>query len=83
MWDFIRDWSYRHNKCGMKIVDYDKMLLPQYHNDFEKTISKETFEALQAEAKRSLREETCSPSVAKHWESIANGEVPFGYVVRD
>ena len=83
MWDFIRGWSYRHNKCGMKIVDYDKMLFPQYYDEFEKTISKDTFDALQKEAKRRLREETCSLNVAKHWESIANGEVPFGYVVRD
>ena len=23
MWDFIRDWLYSGNECGMKIMDYD------------------------------------------------------------
>ena len=39
MWDFIRDWNYSTNECGMKIVDYDTMLYPQYAYKFEKTIS--------------------------------------------
>lgn len=82
MWDFIRDWSYSHNKCGLKIVDYDNMLYPQYNYKFQKTISLDTYEALQKAAKENLENtEHAHVDVVKHWQSIANGNVPFGYVV--
>ena len=50
MWEFLRQWNYSSNKTGLKIVDYDHMLYPQYDENFAKTISKDTFEALQKEA---------------------------------
>jgi hypothetical protein len=82
MWDFIRDWNYTGNKCGLKIVDYDNMLFPQYDYKFEKTISQEVFSALQEEAKKKLEtKENVHPEVLLHWTKIANGEVPFGYTV--
>ena len=84
MWDFIRDWLYSGNKCGMKIVDYDEMLYPQYEYKYQKTISSDVFATLQKEAKKNLEErEYAHPDVVKHWKSIADGNVPFGYVVRD
>lgn len=55
MWDFIRDWQYRNNECGLKIIDYDNMLYPQYEYKFtEKTISKWQWEALQKQAQKEL-----------------------------
>ena len=55
MWDFIRDWQYRNNECGLKIVDYDLMLYPQYEYKFtEKTISKWQWEALQKKAQKEI-----------------------------
>lgn len=84
MWDFIRDWSYSGNECGMKIVDYDEMLYPQYDYKYEKTISKDVFEALQKTAKKRLEEsEYAHPAVINHWKSIVDGNVPFGYIVKD
>lgn len=84
MWDFIRDWQYSSNECGMKIVDYDSMLYPQYDYRFEKTISKDTFEALQKKAKKLLENKSYThPNVVNHWQSIVDGNVPFGYVVRE
>ena len=84
MWDFIRDWQYSHNECGMKIVDYDEMLYPQYDYHFEKTIRRDTFETLQEAAKKRLEEsEYAHPDVIKHWKSIVDGNVPFGYVIED
>jgi hypothetical protein len=80
MWDFIRDWSYRGNQCGLKIVDYDNMLYPQYAHKYEKTISKEVWEALQKQAKENLKDHThAHPDVIAHWKSIAEGYIPFGY----
>jgi hypothetical protein len=82
MWDFVRDWNYTNNKCGLKIVDYDNMLFPQYDYKFEKTISQEVFSGLQEEAKKKLEtEKNVHPEVLLHWVKIANGEVPFGYTV--
>ena len=84
MWDFIRDWMYPDNKCGMKIIDYDDMLYPQYYDKFDKTISRDVFEALQKTAKKYLEEsEYAHPAVINHWKSIVNGNVPFGYTVKE
>lgn len=84
MWDFIQDWLYSNNKCGMRIVDYDEMLYPQYEYKFGKTISEETFSAIQKEAAIKLENESnyASPAVLQHWKSIAEGNVPFGYTVK-
>ena len=84
MFDFIRDWNFSNNKCGLKIIDYDDMLYPQYYDKFEKTISRETFEELQKEAEENLKNtEYAHPNVVAHWESIVEGKVPFGYKIKD
>lgn len=83
MWDFVRDWNFSGNKCGLKIVDYDNMLYPQYEDRYAKTISSDTWYALQKEAKANLEDSKyAAPAVIKHWKSIANGVVPFGYKVK-
>ena len=84
MWDFIEDWYFRGNKCGLEIVNYDDMLYPQYNHKFQKTISKDTFEALQKGAENNLEEGGYAhPNVIKHWKSIVDGNVPFGYIIED
>jgi len=50
MWEFIREWNFHSNKTGLRLVDYDNFLYPQYADDFDKTISKDTWIAIQAEA---------------------------------
>lgn len=84
MFDFIRDWNFSNNKCGLKIIDYDDMLYPQYYDKFEKTISRETFEELQKEAEENLKNtEYAHPNVVAHWQSIVEDKVPFGYKIKD
>lgn len=84
MWDFICDWSYSDNKTGMRIVDYDDMLYPQYAYKFEKIIRESTWTDIQNEAKRRLGETPeAHPEVRAHWQSIVDGTVPFGYKVSD
>lgn len=85
MWDFIRQWSYPSNRCGLKIVNYDNLLYPQYKDKFEKTIPKNTWERVQDVASKELEglEGIESDWVVDHWKSIVNGEVPFGYKVVD
>ncbi len=85
MWDFITGWNRTGNECGLKLVDYDEMLYPQYDYKFEKTISSYAWNNLQKVAKKRLDEADnyVHPRVLEHWQSIADGKVPFGYVVCD
>lgn len=84
MWDFIRDWAYRNNDCGLKLVNFDHMLYPQYADEFDKTISTATWSSLQAIAEARLdNKEYAHQDIITHWESIAAGNVPFGYIVKD
>lgn len=82
MWEFIQNWTKKNNKTGLKLIDYDDMLYPQYKHKFEKVISKETWEALQLEAtKRLLEENHACNEVKEHWKNIIKGIVPFGYKI--
>lgn len=84
MWDFIQGWTKTHNECGLKLVDYDDMLYPQYDYRFEKTISSAVWESLQKQAKKNLESNKhAADRVITHWKSIADGNVPFGYTVID
>jgi hypothetical protein len=85
MWEFIRQMNYRGNKCGLRMIDYDNMLFPQYAYKFEKTISSDTWKLLQEEAKRNLEEDLTyvHPAVMNHWKSIVDGVVPFGYKIEE
>lgn len=84
MWDFIRYWAYEDNECGLKLVNYDNMLYPQYEYKFNKTISKNIWENLQNQAKKNLKQkQSAHPNVIAHWQSIVDGNVPFGYKVID
>ena len=83
MWDFIRLWQYPDNKTGIRLVNFDNMLYPQYENRFSKTILKDTWEKLQEEAKRKLEEGAGVDKVQEHWQSIIDGVVPFGFEVED
>ena len=85
MWDFIRQWMYPSNECGLRLVNYDDMLYPQYQYKFEKTISNTAWNKLQQEAKNLLENynNDAVNEVVTHWRSIADGQVPFGYIVTE
>lgn len=85
MWDIIRQMNYPSNKCGMKLIDYDNMLYPQYAHKFEKTIAPNTWKSLQESAREKIEQdgEYAHPEVLKHWKSIADGTIPFGYQIEE
>lgn len=56
MWEFIRHWNYSNNKTGMRLMDWDNLLYPQYEDHFQKTISADTWAALQEEAAANIKE---------------------------
>lgn len=83
MWEIVKLLCFPNNKLGLRLINFDHLLYPQYADHFEKSISKSQWERLQAEAKRFLSEKDqyVDAKVREHWESIANGEVPFGFEV--
>lgn len=87
IWDFIKEWMYSGNQSGLRIVDYDDMLYPQYESKFDKIISKRTFDNIQKAAQERLDQvkqgREVHPDVIKHWESIVAGNVPFGYKIKE
>lgn len=85
MWYFIRNFMYHGNEVGLRIVDYDDMLFPQYEDKFEKTIPRHIFESLQKVAKEKLENKVhhAHPLVVEHWQSIVDGKVPFGYTIEE
>lgn len=80
--EFIRRFMYFGDK-PFNIIEYENMLYPQYMESF-RTISLETWEWLRNEARKRLSklDSSFSKEVVNHWKKIANGEVPFGYVVK-
>lgn len=84
MWRFVQHWMHLQDSCGLRMIDYDKMLYPQYEYKFtEKTINKETWNAMQKKAIELWLEGGGAERVRDHWRSIMEGNVPFGYTVED
>ena len=82
MWEFIEDWYYSNNKTGLRIINYDDMLYPQYAYKFNKTISPECWRSLKEEASKNFQKsKNAHPDVVNHWISIMKGDIPFGYTV--
>lgn len=84
MWGFIRQWNYNSNKLGLKLINYDNLLYPQYEDNFKNKISVEHWERVREVAKEELKEKTnAHPTVITHWQSIVNGKLPFDFVLED
>lgn len=82
MWGFITQWMH-YEDTPLRLVNYEHMLYPQYEYDFEKTISPETWKWLQEKAAELLRTKGACDSVKVHWQSIVDGNIPFGYTVAE
>jgi hypothetical protein len=71
-----------YQNTPLRLLNYENLLYPQYEDKFEKIISKDTWEWLQKEAKKKLKERA-HPIVKKHWKNIVAGNIPFGFKVED
>jgi hypothetical protein len=85
MWQFISKWM-RYDS-PLKMLNYDDMLYPQYRDRFDQSISTETWKWIQEQAKTRLAEDCdrphAHPDVRRHWKSIVEGVVPFGWHVAE
>ena len=55
MWKVIREWNFQNNKTGLKILDYDNLLYPQYKASFI-SISSEIWESVKKEAQNKINQ---------------------------
>lgn len=89
LWDIIDRLVLDEHDVGLELVNYNNMLYPQYEYRFEKTISKECWEEMQKKAKELIENDKKDPylsannDVLEHWKKIVDGEVPFGYTVKE
>jgi hypothetical protein len=56
MWEFICQWNFSHNKTGLRLIDYDNFLYPQYAEEFDKVLSYGVWKAIQKEARAKVEE---------------------------
>lgn len=81
-WNFMANFEFQNNKCGLKLMDFDNMLYPWFDYKFDNVIPEERFKKLQEQAKLkmdSTDKDSVNEEVWNHWESIVNGQVPFGW----
>jgi hypothetical protein len=81
MWEFMKRFNYLDGP--MRLLRFEHMLYPQYEYNFDKTISKETWEWLQNEAKERILSCDAADKVYDHWQTIIDGKVPFGYKIKE
>lgn len=89
-WEFLDAWGIFTPGSPKRLVDYHNMLYPQHGHEFEKLISQKTADWLFKEAQKLLNEATQSttsslvhPDVIAHWKAVAEGNLPFGYRVKE
>lgn len=80
MWEFIKHWN--HVEGHARLLKFGDMLYPQYGERFASVMGESVWTWLQKKAKENLAEKEGSGNVHAHWQTIADGFVPFGWVVR-
>ena len=80
MWEFLREWSFPNNKSGLRIIDLDLLLFPQYDDRYKKFLidSAQKRVLIQA-AKDKMADCTkydCSPAVWQRWKDMSKGKFP-------
>lgn len=84
--DFLRQWDNIGKSVGLKVINYDDLLCPQYVEKFPlKVIKKNVWLALQRACKEKLEVDgRCACyKVRQYWGDICNGIIPSSLVVVD
>lgn len=81
---YLMHWTYDYsNMVGISVRNWSDMLYPQYSYLFENVIPKDIFKALQEKAQENLDDGYGTQQIRDHWQSIVDGNVPFGYKLVD
>lgn len=83
MWEFIRQWDFRNNECGLRIINYDDLCYPQYLYKFEgMKIPQEVWDRVIKKCQNLMKnEEHACNKVKQHWSAIANGFIPRELII--
>lgn len=86
MWMFIRQFGSHGPDAILHLKDWSNALYPQYEPEFAHTMHPKTWDRLRELAKEKIaeaggRRDFVHANVLAHWESIADGKVPFGLTI--
>lgn len=78
MWGIIRREFRDHNKLGLRLLDYDNLLYPQFQDEFRQIeISEEQAEKIRKQAQANIDEGgMVAPAVEEWWKKLASGWLP-------
>jgi hypothetical protein len=86
-WDLLEGWGSPGEKGPKRIQSFANLLYPQYDDRFAQRISPETWTWVREQAAKKLAEHpdgnVVHPDVRVHWQSIADGTPPFGFIVSE
>lgn len=90
-WSFIRHYGVHGEDELLAMVDWNRLLFPQYDDRMPRTVQRETFEELQRRAKAKIEEDDgrteqilkAHPDVRARWKLIAGGSLPPGTAIRE
>lgn len=86
MWEIVRGWM--DYDAPLQLRNWEHMLYPQYEDQFTQTMDAPTWAWLQEKAKQLILESVeqhhaVNGHVMQHWQSIAQGQIPFGYTLEE
>lgn len=86
-WEMLREFMFVTGPA--RVIEYNHLLNPDNEAYFEKTITSEVWDHLRKTAKANIEAPPVegfpppSQALVSHWRSVAAGNLPFGFVVRD
>ena len=78
MWGIISREFHDHNKLGLRLLDYDNLLYPQFQDEFRQSeISEEQAEKIRKQAQANIDEGgMVAHAVEEWWKKLASGWLP-------
>lgn len=79
MWEFIKGWNYSSNKTGLRLIDYDNFLYPQYAAKYDKVLSPGIWAGIQKAAQNEIQK--ADNGYAKYIEDMKQYETDIAVFV--
>lgn len=88
---FAKYFAYPDTLTWISVKSFDLLMFPGHEEEFDKTLTKDQFDILQKLAVDGLREAAKDEAyrakfddeVFDHWASIAAGQPPYGYSIKE
>lgn len=82
-WECIKEFFGINGPA--RLLEMENLLYPQYDYKFDKTVSTEVWTSIQEKARKNISDNSkgASEKVVARWKSIADGQLPNGFVIKD